>query len=91
MPSREGAGELPALLLERGQLTSIFSKGDKHMQTSSEPSRRMLRPPHTPLLVRATEDGHCVARCLACGLQGPERENSSKARLVSEQFSKWLE
>jgi hypothetical protein len=30
-------------------------------------------------------------RCLACGLQGPERENSSKARLAFEQFSKWLE
>jgi hypothetical protein len=62
------------------------------MQTSSEPSRRKPCPPHTPLLlVRATEDGHCVVRCLACGLQGPERENSSKARLAFEQFSKWLE
>jgi hypothetical protein len=91
VPSREGAGPLPALLLEWGQLPSIFSKGDKHMQASSEPSRRKPCPPHTPLLVRATEEGHCVVQCLACGLHGPERENSSKARLAFEQFSKWLE
>jgi hypothetical protein len=91
VPSREGAGPLPALLLEWGQLPSIFSKGDKHMQASSEPSRRKPCPPHTPLLVRATEEGHCVVQCLACGLHGPERENSSKARLTFEQFSKWLE
>jgi hypothetical protein len=32
-----------------------------------------------------------VVLCLACGLQGPERENSSKARLAFEQFSKGLE
>ena len=31
MPSREGAGQLPALLLDRGQLPSIFSKrGEAH-------------------------------------------------------------
>jgi hypothetical protein len=61
------------------------------MQASSEPSRRKPCPPHTPLLVRATEEGHCVVQCLACGLHGPERENSSKALLAFEQFSKWLE
>jgi hypothetical protein len=61
------------------------------MQTSFEPFRRKPCPQHTPLLVGATDDGHCVVRCLACGLQGPERENSSKARLAFEQFSKWLE
>jgi hypothetical protein len=61
------------------------------MRASSEPPRRKPCPPHTPLLVRVTEVGHCVVLCLACGLQGPERENSSKARLAFEQFSKGLE
>ena len=55
------------------------------MQASSKPSRTKPCPPHTPLLVQATEDGYHVARCLVCGLQGPKRENSSKARLAFEE------
>jgi hypothetical protein len=61
------------------------------MQPYSKFSRTKPCPPHTPLLVQDTEDGYCLVRCLACGLQGPERENSSIARLAFEQFSKGLE
>jgi hypothetical protein len=35
--------------------------------------------------------GYCVARCLACGLQGLKRENASKARLAFEEFSERLQ
>jgi hypothetical protein len=61
------------------------------MQTSSRPSRTKTCPPHTPLLLQATEDGHRVVRCLACGLLGPKRESVSKARLALEEYSKSLE
>ena len=54
------------------------------MQASSKPSRTKPCPPHTPLLLQATGYGYCVARCLACGLQGPERENTLKAHLAFE-------
>jgi hypothetical protein len=50
------------------------------MQAYSKFSRTKPCPPHTPLLVQATGYGYGLARCLACGLQGPERQNSSKAR-----------
>ncbi len=59
------------------------------MQTLRKFSRHRPCPPHTPLLVQVTGYGYCVARCLVCGLQGPERENSSKARLAfKESYSK---
>jgi hypothetical protein len=48
-------------------------------------------PPHTPLLLQATEDDYFVVRCLACGLLGPKRANTSKARLAFEEFSERLE
>ena len=55
------------------------------MQASSKFARTRSCPPHTPLLVQATGYGYCVARCLACGLQGPKRENTSKARLAFDE------
>jgi len=58
------------------------------MQASSKPSKTKPCPPHTPLLLQATEDGYRVARCLVCGLLGPKRENSSKARLAFEESYK---
>jgi hypothetical protein len=61
------------------------------MQASSKPSRRKPCPPHTPLLLQPTEDGYCLVRCLACGLLGTERENSSKAHLAFDKFSERLQ
>ena len=39
-------------------------------------------PPHGPLLVDACEGDHYLARCLSCGLIGPEREDGRKAKLA---------
>jgi hypothetical protein len=61
------------------------------MQASSKFTRTKPCPPHSPLLLQATEDGYCEVRCLACGLLGPKRANSSKARLAFEEFSERLE
>ncbi len=63
------------------------------MQASSKLRRRNHCPPHTPLLIQSSGDGHYyVARCLACGLGGPERNNTWKARLAFvEESSKGLE
>jgi hypothetical protein len=55
------------------------------MQAYSKLSRRKSCPPHTPLLVQAIGDGYCLVRCLACGLLGPKRENTSKARLAFDE------
>jgi hypothetical protein len=55
------------------------------VQAYSKFSRRKPRPPHTPLLVQATGYGYCLVRCLACRLQGPKRENTSKARLAFDE------
>jgi hypothetical protein len=60
------------------------------MQDISKSSRHRPCPPHTPLLIQASRDGYCVARCLAYGLQGPERENTSKARLAFDESYKSL-
>jgi len=53
--------------------------------------RRKSCPPHTPLLVQCSGEGHYVAQCLACGLEGPDREDASKARLAFEEYSERLE
>ena len=37
-------------------------------------------PPHGPHLVLALEGGSYVVRCLACGLEGPERKDSMEAK-----------
>jgi hypothetical protein len=61
-------------------------------EDDEESRRRRSCPPHTPLLVQSIGDGHYVARCLACGLVGPDREDASKARLAFvEESSKRLE
>jgi hypothetical protein len=62
-----------------------------HPRQAFKSSRRRSCPPHTPLLVQSSGDGHYVARCLACGLVGPDREDASKARLAFEESSKRLE
>ena len=59
------------------------------MQASSKPSRTRSCPPHTPLLLQATEDGYFVVRCLACGLLGPKRANTSKAHRAFEESYKY--
>jgi len=62
------------------------------MQASSKLRRRNHCPPHTPLLIQSSGDGHYIARCLACGVGGPERNNTWKARLAFvEESSKRLE
>jgi hypothetical protein len=42
-------------------------------------------PPHGPHLVEAIEGGRYVARCLACGLAGPVREDGLQAKLAFDQ------
>ena len=42
-------------------------------------------PPHTPLLIEASEEGYYVARCLACGLSGPEREDGWEAKVAFDE------
>ena len=37
---------------------------------------------HSPLVSEATEEGSHQLRCLACGVIGPEREDSLKAKLA---------
>jgi hypothetical protein len=41
-------------------------------------------PPHGPLLVEGVGGGSKVARCLACGLVGPEREDVMEAKRTLE-------
>ena len=33
-------------------------------------------PPHTSIMVSASEEGYYSASCLACGLAGPKREDA---------------
>jgi hypothetical protein len=43
-------------------------------------------PPHGPHLIDAVEDGlSYVARCLKCGLVGPEREDGLEAKLAFDE------
>lgn len=42
-------------------------------------------PPHGPLLVGALEKNVYVTSCLACGLQGPEREDGWEAKLAFDE------
>jgi hypothetical protein len=44
-------------------------------------------PPHGPYLVDGVREGSHVARCLACGLVGPEREDDLEAKLAFDH--KW--
>ena len=42
-------------------------------------------PPHGPIMVAASEQGHYGASCLACGLGGPEREDGWEAKLAFDE------
>ncbi len=42
-------------------------------------------PPHGPHLVEALEEGIYAARCLKCGLVGPERKDALGAKLAFDQ------
>ena len=55
------------------------------MQAYSKFSRHRPCPPHTPLLVQNSGESYRVAWCLACGLQGPQRRDTSKALLAFEE------
>jgi hypothetical protein len=55
------------------------------MQTLRKFSRHGPCPPHTPLLIQDSGEEYRVARCLACGLQGPKRRNTPKALLAFEE------
>jgi hypothetical protein len=55
------------------------------MQTLRKFSRHRTCPPHTPLLIQDSGAEYRVARCLACGLQGPKRRDTPKALLAFEE------
>jgi hypothetical protein len=42
-------------------------------------------PPHGPIMVAAFEEDRYVASCLACGVAGPEREDSWEAKLAFDE------
>ena len=42
-------------------------------------------PPHGPHLVEAVEEGLYAARCLRCGLVGPQRKGILGAKLAFDQ------
>ena len=42
-------------------------------------------PLHDPHVVDALKEGSYVARCLACGLVGPERQDGLEAKLAFAQ------
>ena len=42
-------------------------------------------PPHTPILVEASEEGYRAALCLACGARGPEREDVWEAKAAFDE------
>ncbi len=42
-------------------------------------------PPHGPVMVAASEEGHYSASCLACGFRGPERDDGWGAKLALDE------
>ena len=42
-------------------------------------------PPHGPLVVAASAEGHYAASCLACGLRGPERYDGWEAKVAFDE------
>jgi hypothetical protein len=42
-------------------------------------------PPHGPILIQTFEGRVHTASCLACGLEGPERENGWEAKLAFDE------
>jgi hypothetical protein len=55
------------------------------MQASSKFHRGRRRLRHSPLVGEATEEGSYTLRCLACGVEGPEREDILKAKLAFDE------
>ena len=55
------------------------------MQASSRSRSGRRYPRHGPLVGEATEEGSYTLRCLACGVKGPEREDTLKAKLAFEE------
>ena len=48
-------------------------------------TEREVCPPHGPLTVSASEDGHYATSCLRCGTRGPEREDGWEAKLAFDE------
>ena len=46
---------------------------------------RKCCPPHGPHLIDAVEEGLYAARCLKCGMVGPERKDSLEAKQAFDQ------
>jgi hypothetical protein len=46
-------------------------------------------PPHGPLLVDAYGGDRYLARCLSCGLIGPERKDSREAKLALDKAARY--
>jgi hypothetical protein len=42
-------------------------------------------PPHSPIVVEASEGGYYAASCLACGARGPEREDVWEAKAAFDE------
>ena len=55
------------------------------MQASSRSRSGRRYPGHGPLVREATEEGFYTLRCLACGVKGPEREDTLKAKLAFDE------
>jgi hypothetical protein len=56
------------------------------MQASSRSRSGRCYPRHSPLVGEATEEGSYTLRCLACGVKGPEREDTLKAKLAFDEI-----
>jgi hypothetical protein len=52
------------------------------MEASAKFRRGTRGPRHGPLVGEATEEGSYIIRCLACGVEGPERKGILKAKLA---------
>jgi hypothetical protein len=48
-------------------------------------SPEMPCPPHGPILIKAVEKSAYSASCLACGLEGPKREDGWDAKLAFDE------
>ena len=54
-------------------------------QGAARGRRRKGCPLHGPHVVDAVKEGSYVARCLACGVAGPERQDGLEAKLAFDQ------
>ncbi len=59
-----------------------WPQGTTEMPSTFAKRKDKRCPPHGPLLVDTCEGEHYLARCLSCGLLGPEREDSREAKLA---------